>query len=861
MAVKKDGDKVGNNDAASPTSMKKVKSPKNKTPKSDKKEKSSSKVTPERRKTRSSSTGEFSIDKDVEMKGESVRKKLDMESPKRRKRTKSEVDEPVVPEVSDEPVQEPEGEVPIDTVIAKLPPVLNTKVHRMRHLNFQPKAIICMSSTPHHSQACDYVAVSHEGGGVELKSPDEKWRTLVTIAGMRSKTVDTMAWICGACEQSTSTASFTSEFHKSHTEIHSQRTLVGASKDGTVFVVDFATASYSAITGSGGGGVFALTSLCGSKCCKPGTCPGLVAAGCEDGSVKIYKLKRVGGDHRLDLVSMVPAVGAAVLSLAWCRYGDNSGYGMGSTVLYTGIADGTIRRYECKSAIDQARSKGSIVDSELEYGKQMWSSKTRMTVESFGRTTATRVWALKALADGTVVSGDSLGHVQFWDGRTGTLLHSFDQNDQKADILALAVTPDERQIFATGIDSRVICIERSTFHDGQAGPPRWIMTHAQRPHTHDVKALVICHVHSTSGAMTQSEQPFLTVCSGGIDTKICTILVDTFKNGRPRVWLSWPTYSPISVAKDARILLMRRENAVELHQLGPRQTDSLPLILDEEKQLIGSMDIQGSNNLVCSDISQDAERLILSTGSTLLFFDIKYIENVDGTLGFAPKQIILKNELKSPCLAVKFLSDDTIVCAYSNGCVRLLKLSRGTNGTSAETKTTIAASSLFDSQAVARDSSSKLFAVHSLVTSEDGQFFATVRSGVGSGTVCVYSIKDDLIHHHWSVSAMEAPVSSVGFVPGRKRQLIVACSNYAMYVFDLKERTLSKWSEKNGFPVTPTLPMELDRPFDFPKFVLSSARSPEKFLLVRKPARLLPGKDELHSGASLLARWYFVFAI
>lgn len=63
---------------------------------------------------------------------------------------------------------------------------------------------------------------------------------------------------------------------------------------------------------------------------------------------------------------------------------------------------------------------------------QNWKSSLRMTVESYGRTTPTRVWALGALADGTLVSGHSLVHVQFWDGNTGTLLQSFDQNDNKA---------------------------------------------------------------------------------------------------------------------------------------------------------------------------------------------------------------------------------------------------------------------------------------------------------------------------------------------------------------------------------------------------------------------------------------------
>jgi U3 small nucleolar RNA-associated protein 4 len=363
------------------------------------------------------------------------------DTPKKRRRKKSNaedetpaVDTPMVEVATDDgPVKEPEeGEATVKAI--KPPPTLNVKVHRMRHLNFTPKAILCMAATPHDEKGCNYVAVSRKGGSVELKSPDEKYRTVAQIAGMSDKTVDCMAWICGSCdtddvdmEQSTS---FSSDFHKSLTRVHSQRTLIGAGKDGTLFVVDFSRGGCTTITGSGGGGVFSLVSLCNSqKCCSSGTCPGLVAAGCEDGSMRIYKLNRGTNNSeaaRLDLVSTVPSTGASVLSMAWIRsQGITSSNGMDGTVLYAGVADGTIRRYECKSAVSQARSKGTIVNDKSDnasYGKHTWSSKIRMTVESYGRTMATRVWNLLALSDGTVISSDSLGHVQFWDGKTGTLL-------------------------------------------------------------------------------------------------------------------------------------------------------------------------------------------------------------------------------------------------------------------------------------------------------------------------------------------------------------------------------------------------------------------------------------------------------
>lgn len=49
----------------------------------------------------------------------------------------------------------------------------------------------------------------------------------------------------------------------------------------------------------------------------------------------------------------------------------------------------------------------------------------------------TVVWAVAVLKDGTIVSGDSMGNVKFWDGEMGTQSQSF--KTHKADVLCLAV--------------------------------------------------------------------------------------------------------------------------------------------------------------------------------------------------------------------------------------------------------------------------------------------------------------------------------------------------------------------------------------------------------------------------------------
>lgn len=63
------------------------------------------------------------------------------------------------------------------------------------------------------------------------------------------------------------------------------------------------------------------------------------------------------------------------------------------------------------------------------------------------------VWALTVLRDGTIVSGDGDGAVQFWDGRFGTLLSR--QQQFAADVLTLVGSPDGKSVWASGVDPRV----------------------------------------------------------------------------------------------------------------------------------------------------------------------------------------------------------------------------------------------------------------------------------------------------------------------------------------------------------------------------------------------------------------------
>jgi len=724
-------------------------------------------------------------------------------------------------------------------------PNVHVNVQRFRSTNYIPTTILRMCPTPtpisdHDAKKADsYVAISRQGGQVELVCPNEQWRCIVRVEGLPSRDVDSLVWICGSRSSNntpntldgttsssppttslTTTTSGSMEndenityFFKQHEctqEIQFQRRLFGASRDGTIFEIDLKSKSHVGVVTSGGGAVYCLATLLPPR--QPTTTSReddkvqtVLAAGCEDGCVRLYRIKdRENGDDpslsSLDLISTLPSTGTAITSLVWKRGTDTDGIG-GSTI-YAAAGDGTIRRFDCKSSTSNKKISSSSISTTphasstgLVLGTTYkWISTSRITLGNQGGTKATVVWALKLLTDETLISADSMGMINFWDGMGGTLLQSFEHNSLSMDVLDIEVNQDETTLMATGIDPTVIFIQRAK------GDHKWNITTKRKPHSHDVNTLATVHVRDPD---TKASKEIL--CSGGVDTRVYAYDIADIRQNRPTLAYKYPADLPLSFARQSRILAVMKSTTIDFYQMEQNNPEIVKEAVqyDETDAYIGCLEYNSTHSLSCFDVSDDGRYLALSEardGLTLYALDI--VSNDEKKELKYEKIQIPADAANLSCSKVKFTNDSRLICATPNGPIAVLQIQ-------AENKVDL--EHMFDNR-IPISSSASTFPVSQLTVSPDSKWFAVSRNTLNQGSIKVFSISPGNYQHWWSLPSFGSPHSSIRFSDigdDTRPSLVVTCYNNEFYIFNVREKSLDEWSEPKGFPVDINLPWEL----------------------------------------------------
>jgi WD40 repeat protein len=261
------------------------------------------------------------------------------------------------------------------------------------------------------------------------------------------------------------------------------------------------------------------------------------------------------------------------------------------------------------------------------------------------------------------------------------------------------------------------------------------------------------------------------------------------------------------------VFIMAREKSFDVFRLESQshKKEALPVLVPEEKLLLGTVEIKSASNIACSAISDSGAYVAVADASSLMLFQLSF----DGE-EMRPERLPLELPDRLSSLQVHamcFAPDNkSLLFASSDGRIHVAGLGD-------------------DDKVQSIDTGGHESLVSAMCTNNDGSFFLTFRDGLHGSQVEVFrQDRDGSYRHWWKVPPLEMPVTAARFLGAT--ELAVSCVNFAVYVFDLEKRSLGSWSNSLGVSVSQSLPNELLNRKDFPVRLCNNPASPNKFFVV-----------------------------
>uniref|UniRef100_H0XF86 UTP4 small subunit processome component n=1 Tax=Otolemur garnettii TaxID=30611 RepID=H0XF86_OTOGA len=462
--------------------------------------------------------------------------------------------------------------------------------------------------------------------------------------------------------------------------------------------------------------------------------------GCEDGSVKLFQITpdKIQFERNFDRQK------SRILSLSWHPSG-------------THIAAGSIDYitvFDVKS--------GSTIHKMTVDRQYMGASKRKCIV-----------WGVVFLSDGTVISVDSAGKVQFWDSATGTLVKN--HLISNADVLSIAVA-DHEDSFVVGT------AEGTVFHfqlvpvTSNSSEKQWVRTKPFQHHTHDVRAVA----HSPTALI-----------SGGTDTHLVIrplmekIEVKNYDAALRKI--TFPHRRLISCSKRRQLLLFQFAHHLELWRLGStvatgKNGDTLPLSKNADHLL--HLKTKGPENIICSCISPCGSWIAYSTASRFFLCRLNYDQD----------NISLKRVSKMPAflhsaLHILFSEDSAKLFVASNqGSLHVMQLLEG---------------SFKHLHTFQPPSGGNLVTGHreSCLCLSPAIFWLQPSLLFGGSGLGIRTRHLSLLKLHCTVPAYNFPVTALAIAPNTNN-LVLAHSDQQVFEYSIPDKQYTEWSrtiQKQGF--------------------------------------------------------------
>ncbi|KAM4733990.1 LOW QUALITY PROTEIN: U3 small nucleolar RNA-associated protein 4 homolog [Anableps anableps] len=459
----------------------------------------------------------------------------------------------------------------------------------------------------------------------------------------------------------------------------------------------------------------------------------LLAAGCEDGTVKMFEIL----EERIQFQRNLDRQKGRIVSLSWHPSGAQIAAGM----------MGMIRIFD---------SETGHATHRLLVEQGVGASKSREVV----------VWSVAFLSDRTIISGDSAGKVQIWDGlRTLIRTHLV----SKWDVLVLSVSQDESSVIAGTSEGTIAQFQFISSTVGQQDK-HWVRTRTFKNHSHDVRG-----ASNTDTA----------VVSGGMDTQVVVrpLLDKVEKNTQESALrkIAFPHRSLVSCAKKAGLLLFQFPDHLELWRLGEsdgngRPGESLPVKRRPEKLI--QLKTKGEDHICCSTLSPCGSWLAYSTVSSVRLYRLQLSSNNVGIqkVSKLPKELHSVHQLcfssdSSRLFASSSLSSVIVVALDQAECKYLHTL---------------------------KHKSGSRQPIHILSPSEDGQWLAAANTDC---EIHVFNLRKMKLH--CSVPAYGSCPTAVSIHP-TSCNLVSVHADQQIFEFSLKQKEYTEWSrqlQKRGLHV------------------------------------------------------------
>uniref|UniRef100_UPI003AB00574 U3 small nucleolar RNA-associated protein 4 homolog n=1 Tax=Centroberyx gerrardi TaxID=166262 RepID=UPI003AB00574 len=467
-----------------------------------------------------------------------------------------------------------------------------------------------------------------------------------------------------------------------------------------------------------------------------------LAIGCEDGTVKMFEIL----EETIQFQRNLDRQKGRIISLSWHPSG---------TRIAAGMMD-MIRVFDVESGHATHR---------LLVERGVGASKSREVV----------VWCVAFLSDHTIVSGDSAGKVQVWDGHTGTLVRT--HLVTKWDVMALSVSPDESSLVAGTSEGTVVQFQFiSSTVDRQ--DKEWVRTRTFKNHTHDVRAL----------AHTETA-----VVSGGMDTQLVVrpLLEKVEKNTQESALrkIAFPHRSLVSCGKKAGMLLFQFPDHLELWRLGESDGHGKPgdsLLVKRKPEKLIQLKRKGDDHICCSALSPCGGWLAYSTVSSVRLYRLQYDNNNVSITKVAklPKVLRSAHQLcfssDSSRLFASSSHSSVIVVALSQSECKYLHTLKPKSGTRQP--------------------------VHLMFASEDGKWLATANSDC---EIHVYNLHK--LKLHCTVPVYSSCPTAMAIHPATSN-LVMVHADQQIFEYSLAHKEYTEWSRKLQKQGLHSLWLERDTP-------------------------------------------------